>query len=264
MIISKLTPKREKFCQGVADGLTATDAYRAAYDPKGSDTTTHARASELNRNPMLKARIAELRALVKTHTDDLFKITRAEAAALVLNDAVQVLRADPSDLITYRRLNCRFCHGMNHAYRWADEVEFWDALAAASERQAQWDQTPADKRRGKRPELPSEEGGYGFKRIAPPMPTCPKCEGEGVPETRVADIRTLSGPARSLYGGMKVKKDGSIEVVMRSKEAARDLLGKYAGVVVEQVQHSGVVGLTPLPLTDEVRAAVLKAIENDI
>lgn len=261
----KLTARREKFAQAVAAGSTATDAYRAAFTVDGmANPTIWARACEVRKDKKVAARIKELTAKTDNAVEELFTITKAEAAALVLNDAVQVLRADPSDLITYRRLNCRYCHGLHHAYRWADEAEFWEELGKASERQEAWDQTEPDRRRGKRPELPTDEGGYGFKRLAPPLPACPKCEGEGIPETRVADIRTLSGPARALYAGVKVKKDGSIEVNMRSKEAARDLLGKYAGVVVDQVQHSGVVGLTPLPLTDEVRAAVLKAIERDI
>jgi phage terminase small subunit len=216
------------------------------------------------RKPDVRARMNYLRGLVNKGTEKLFSITKAEAAALVLEDAVQVIRGDPSDLITHRRLNCRHCHGTNHAFRWRDDEEFWSASADAAEAQAQWDETPEDRRRGKRPKLPTDEGGYGFRNIAPPMPGCPKCEGEGIADVRVADVRTLSGPARTLYNGVKVKKDGSIEVLMRSKDAARDLLGKFAGVVVDQVKHSGVVGLTPIPLSDEVRAAVLKAIENDI
>lgn len=260
-----LTPRREKFAQCMADGMTAADAYRAAFTVKTmNEKTLWSTASRIYNLPAVAARVQELRSFIDKGTEQLFSITKAAAAAMVLEDAVRVVQADPSDLITHRCLNCRFCHGTNNAYRWRDEEEFWTATADAAEAQDKWDATPERERRGKRPKLPTDEGGYGFRTIAPPMPNCPKCEGEGIVDVRVADVQTLTGPARSLYNGIKVKKDGSIEVLMRSKDAARDLLGKYAGVVVDQVKHSGVVGLTPIPLSEEVRAAVLKAIENDI
>lgn len=260
-----LTAKREKFAQCVADGMTAADAYRTAFTVKTmSNRTLWTKASEIYNLEQVSARIDALRKLRDQGTEKLFSITKAAAAAMVLEDAVRVVQADPSDLITHRRLNCRYCHGTNHAYRWRDEEEFWAVTADAAEAQDMWDKTEPDRRRGKRPKLPTDDGGYGFRNIAPSMPGCPNCEGEGIADVHVADVRTLSGAARTLYNGVKVKKDGSIEVLMRSKDAARDLLGKYAGVVVDQVKHSGVVGLTPIPLSDEVRAAVLKAIENDI
>lgn len=212
------------------------------------------------RQAPVRARIDELTARVV----DEVVITTAQAKALVLQDAVEIMQADPSDLITHRRLNCRYCHGTNHEYRWRDEREFWGALAVAAEQQAEWDSRDPDRRVGKRPQLPTDEGGYGFKRLAPPSPACPRCEGEGLEETRVADIRTLTGAARRMYGGVKVKKDGSIEVLMRDKEAARMLLAKYAGVWVDKVQHGGAVGLYPIVLSDQQRAAILKAIDDDI
>lgn len=256
-----MTAKREKFAQECASGKNYAEAYRAVYrTEKMSDQVIWNAASLLQKRPEVRARIAELSARVAEE----FVITTAQAKDAVLQDAWEVLHGDASDLITHRRLNCRHCHGMNHAYRWRDEVEFWEALGKASEQQQIWDETQEDRRRGKRPELPTDEGGYGFKRLAPPMPDCPKCEGEGIPEVRVADVRTLAGPSRRLYAGVKVKKDGSIEVLTRSKDAARELLGKYAGVVVDTLKHTGAVGLVPLQLTDEQKLKILKALENDI
>lgn len=256
-----MNAKREKFAQNCASGMTHTEAYRAAYDTKRmSDQVLWNQASLLHKVPEVRARIEELREKVAAE----FVITTAKAKEAVLQDAWEVLHGDASDLITHRRLNCRHCHGINHAYRWRDEVEFWEALGQASEAQTAWERTAAAQRHGKRPELPTDEGGYGFKRLAPPMPDCPKCEGEGIPDVRVADIRTLSGSSRRLYAGVKVKKDGSIEVITRSKEAARDLLGRYAGVVVDKLQHSGAVGVYPMQLPDAVKAEILKAIEKDI
>lgn len=57
-----LTAKQEAFAQGIADGLTQADAYRAAYDAEGmTDNTIYARASELMRNSKVAERIQELK-----------------------------------------------------------------------------------------------------------------------------------------------------------------------------------------------------------
>lgn len=241
---------------------TVGGAYRIIYKvrPDARDTTVAQHVNRLHMRSDVQARIAWLKEQVVA--DWVFSV--GEARRLVLEDARDVLLGDPSDLITYRRLNCRHCHGMNHAYRWRDEVEFWAALGAASDAQNAWDDAPPDKRPRKRPELPTDEGGYGFRELAPPDPACPKCEGEGIPEARVADIRTISGPSRRLYAGLEVKKDGAIKVVMRDKEAARTLLARYAGVLVDKVQHSGVVALAPLQLTETEKAAIRLALEKDI
>ena len=213
----------------------------------------------------VRARIKFLRGLVDQGTQELFTLTKAQAAALVLEDAYEVARADVSQLITHRRLNCRFCHGTNHEYRWTDEAEFWGALAAAGEAQEKWDNTPEPRRRGKRPELPVDTGGYGFRRTHMPAADCPQCEGEGIPDVYVADIRTLSGPARRAYAGVKIKKDGSIELLTRDKDAARQMLAKYAGVVDDTMKVTGVLGLTPVPQTSpEQAAAIAKALDHKI
>ncbi len=58
-----LTPKKEKFAQCVADGMSQADAYRSAFDV-GATTkqeTIHKRASELMSNGEVSGRVAELR-----------------------------------------------------------------------------------------------------------------------------------------------------------------------------------------------------------
>lgn len=260
----KLTARREKFAQAVAAGSTATDAYRAAFTVTGmANPTIWARACEVRKDKKVAARIKELTAKTDTAVEELFTLTKAQAAALVLEDAYEVARADVSQLITHRRLNCRYCHGTGHEYRWTDEAEFWAALAAAGEAQEKWEAVPEARRRGKRPELPVDTGGYGFRRTHPPHAGCPQCEGEGIPDVFVADIRTLSGPARRAYAGVKIKKDGSIELLTRDKDAARQMLAKYAGVVDDTMKVTGVLGVTPLPmLTPEQVAEVAKRLED--
>lgn len=57
-----LTPKQEKFVQGIIEGLSQADAYRAAYPKQRmSDKTIHEAASRLMANSKIIARLKELR-----------------------------------------------------------------------------------------------------------------------------------------------------------------------------------------------------------
>ena len=57
-----LTAKQEKFCQGVAKGLSYSDAYREAYNAdKMKSDTINKRACELLKNGYVTGRIDELK-----------------------------------------------------------------------------------------------------------------------------------------------------------------------------------------------------------
>ena len=57
-----LTVKQEAFAQGIADGLTQADEYRAAYDADGmSDGAIYVEASKLIDRPNVAQRVKELR-----------------------------------------------------------------------------------------------------------------------------------------------------------------------------------------------------------
>lgn len=59
---NKLTARQEKFCQGIADGLSQSDAYRGAYNTgKMSVKTIWEYASRLADNSKVIARLRELR-----------------------------------------------------------------------------------------------------------------------------------------------------------------------------------------------------------
>jgi phage terminase small subunit len=75
----KLTPKQEKFAQGVASGLNQADAYRAAFNPKRSKPETiHQEASRIAADRNVSARIKaltekivdEVRAAVRYELED--------------------------------------------------------------------------------------------------------------------------------------------------------------------------------------------------
>lgn len=61
-----LTAKQEKFCQGVAKGLSYSDAYREAYNAdKMSEKTAWENASRLAKNSKVTARLEELRGKIE-------------------------------------------------------------------------------------------------------------------------------------------------------------------------------------------------------
>lgn len=62
-----LTPKQEKFVQGIIEGMSQADAYRSAYSTKNmADKTIWENASRLMSDSKVKARVQELRDKVMT------------------------------------------------------------------------------------------------------------------------------------------------------------------------------------------------------
>jgi phage terminase small subunit len=60
-----LTPKQEKFVQGIIEGKSQADAYRSAYSTKNmTDKTIREEASRLMSDPNVSARVKELRGQV--------------------------------------------------------------------------------------------------------------------------------------------------------------------------------------------------------
>ena len=256
-------PQRERFAQLLAGGtVDQTEAYRQAYPAslswKPANVTT--KASAMVNRPEVRARLAWL----QRQAAESQVMTRAEALALVLADARAVVAADASELTRWRCLNCRHCWGVGNAYRWRNEREFWKALEAASAEQERFDALPESKRKGAvRPELPNDDGGYGFRRTDEVNPDCPECEGEGVQDTKLGDTRRLSKNARVLFDGVKQTKNG-IEIKQRDKEAARALLAKYAGIAdTVDVKGGLAVAAVTAAVTPEQAAAIAKKLAED-
>jgi phage terminase small subunit len=256
------TAQREKFAQVLAGGtMTQADAYRQAYPVSVAwkSTSVDGKAAQLMQDATVRARVQWLQRQAAENV----VMTRAEALALVLADARAVVAADASELTRWRCLNCRHCWGEGHAYRWRNDREYWKALEAASAEQERWDNTPENKRRGQRPELPTDDGGYGFRRTDEVNPDCPECEGEGIEDTKIGDTRKLSKNARVLYDGVKQTKNG-IEIKQRDKEAARALLAKYAGIAdTVDVKGGLAVAAVTAAVTPEQAAAIAKKLAED-
>jgi phage terminase small subunit len=213
--MDKLKPLEEAFAEATLKHATITDAYKAVAN------VSHWKPSTINRvakamfnDERVYARIVELR-------NEAAKDTVMEAAE-VLRDLVDIHKADPNELIQYRRVNCRHCHGVDFAYQWVNPREFQQKIdklrnMAASVRRRQVE--------------PTDEGGYGFHSQREPNPDCPMCGGMGVGSVWLADTRFLSPRAKKLYAGVKVGKDGQIEVKMRDQDLALTHIARFRGML---------------------------------
>ena len=221
----KLTHKEEAFANEVVRLGVQTEAYRVAYKPKvGVSAQQIAQmACEIAARPRVAARIKELKDLV---VEDVLMDAKA-----VVRHLAEIAVADHNELTQYRRVNCRYCNGIEHKYQWKHKGEFeyaYDQWEEAKEAHEERQRKATAKTRFKKPE-PNDEGGYGFKANAEPHPKCPECLGEGIEEMFVADTRKLTGPAKRLYAGVKMTKNG-IEVLTRSQDSALKMLGDHFGV----------------------------------
>ena len=76
-----LTAKQEAFAQGLANGLSQADAYRAAYDAENmKDNSIYRKAHDLMENVKITARVAELK---KTTASKLLWTREMSVKALV-------------------------------------------------------------------------------------------------------------------------------------------------------------------------------------
>lgn len=184
------------FAQHVAMGKSLTDAYRLA-GYRGTGSTANSNASRMLRN----ARVSRAIRWLRDKRQKRLALTEQE----IIHQLSSIASADPNELSQVRRVNCRFCWGVNHEYQWRDENEYERACAAALKEN--------------RPP-PGFAGGVGFVEQALPADDCPRCNGDGELQTFFADTTMLDGPARWLFAGVKETMNG-LEVKTVSQEAAR-------------------------------------------
>lgn len=226
------------FARAVVAGASHAEAYRQSYNTKTTnEQTVFQEGSRVAARPQVAARIRELK--------DLAAAATVVDAAWVLGQWVAIASANPNDVISYQRVNCRHCRGQDRAYQWRDADEWADAMAAAIKRE----EPP-----------PDASGGYGFNPTLEPVPDCPRCFGEGVERVHITDTRRLSGPARRLYAGVKQTPRG-LEVKLRDQDGALLNIAKHLGMLDLKVtgeldlKHGAV-------LTDEQRAALREMLKG--
>ena len=217
-----LTTRQEKYVQGLIQGKSQREAFREAYpsSKNWTDNAVDVRASQTLAIDKVSIRYKEL-------------LSRLEDEAIITAKDVlkrwrDIAYADPNEIIHHRRVCCRYCFGIDHAYQWTDGAEYERTIQQIKEA-AKEDESP---------ELPSDEGGYGFDETIRPHPKCPKCKGEGHGQVYAADTRDLSPEGKALYAGVKQTNTG-FEILMKSQDKALENIAKHLGMFVEKHEHTG-------------------------
>ena len=215
-----LNDRQSRFIDEYLSDFNATAAYkRAGYTATGN--AAEVGAHQLLRNPKVAAEVAKRQA----QTAQKLGITR-EAA---LQEAWDIVKADPRELVEHIVMCCRHCHGIGFAFQWVDD----DEHQAACEQAMRDHEAKLEKRKPSDPEpvlkLPSDVGGYGFDPRRSPHDDCPKCLGHGQGKTVIKDTRFLSQGARALFAGIKETKEG-FEVKMHPKLDALEKVFKHLGM----------------------------------
>jgi len=94
----RLTPPQETFCQGVASGLSFSDAYRDAYpNTQGTEATISTNAHLETKKPRITNRIAQLIAENKTESR-VIKATREARVSRMLEEIMQKSQSDSAKI----------------------------------------------------------------------------------------------------------------------------------------------------------------------
>src|SRR3954449_10176908 len=128
---------------------------------------------------------------IRTFGDNAVKKHREEyEQRRVRQAAFDIVIADPTEIVSVRRCNCRWCWGVNHEYQRTD----WEL-------DRDLNRFFAANRKGL---IFNQMGGGGFVKIRDPNPDCPICLGDGEEVVRITDFRNLSARQRTLISGIKL------------------------------------------------------------
>lgn len=252
-----LTPKQAKFARLNFETGKPSESYRACYDADNmTDATVSRAANELLSNPKLIEYRAEL--------EDQAKYVASLNVGWLLKQYMQIATANVNELVESRRVCCRHCYGIDHAYQWIDELEWTAELLRVLELNETIEKR---NKRSSDPQalaaLPTLDGGVGFWGTKEPHADCPKCFGNGTQEAYIHDTRKLKGAAKLLYAGIKQTANG-FEIKTRDQDGALAWLAKYLGVDVKSLQISapgggpiGIANFKAEDLTDDQLAALI-------
>jgi phage terminase small subunit len=180
-------------------------------------------------------------------------------------------RADAREFTQIRRVNCRRCWGRNHQHQFRDHelIEAEMLHEVAQRKRAPQDRTEFN-----------DLGGGGFDGYAEPCrgakaterllgmgitvePTsdhdCPACDGLGEVTVWVNDSRHYTPAGAILYDGVKVSKDGSIEVKLRDRQHAEDMVAQHLGMLV---QRQAILTIDPTQLSDDQLNAAIQQFDR--
>lgn len=210
-------------------GLTAKDAYRYLEFPHVASALKQAYEDRTTR--------------VQVDADE------------VLRSLARVMRADARELGGPRRVNCRYCWGHDHRRQYTQEEL---RVATAAHVKFQMTLNSND-----RVEF-DDEGGDGFDPWKDPYGidygqdhNCPECGGAGEVQVWIPDLRDLSPEAAAIYSGVKITKDGSVQILARREIAHHTLLMQHLGMLVQRNVN---LNIDLFKLSDEQLNEVLKQV----
>ncbi len=248
-LIDGCTNLEHQFAIAAVECKSYSMAYNKVYD------TTNSSVASANRMAWTVANRPHVKALIdllRKELDDSLLMGVKE----VLQQLIDIAMADPNDLVRQRNLNCRYCHGVGHQYRWRSQDEWAEACASVIE----FNEGRTSKQKAKA--IPSNAGGYGWRSNHPPHPDCTHCDGEGIQDTWIADTNKLTGRARKLYAGIERKANGGVKVLMRDQDAALANIGKALGMFVDTLKVTGgdvPLGVMTLPTDPQEASRVYQA-----
>jgi phage terminase small subunit len=204
----------QRFSEEFLVDLNGTKAYRRVR-PDVKENSARAEASKLLARPSVQRRIAALR-------QKLADKTGAKPERLI-QEAWNIVQADPRELMEYRVGCCRYCHGKGFLWQRTDAEFKADKARHAKE----WKEATPDERK-KLGEF-DDKGGAGYQMGSAPHPDCPMCAGEGEGRVVLHDTRNVSPAALSLLAGVKVTEKGT-EIKVHGKGDAMDKLMRHFGL----------------------------------
>jgi phage terminase small subunit len=224
----KLSANVQRFVDEYLIDLNATRAAEAAGYSK---RTARQQGSRLLTN----VDVAEAIRQAKQRRADRVEINADE----VLSAVHAVAFADTNGIVSFRRVCCRYCWGVGHAFQFKTQRELND-----HRRRFELELSRAEKSKVPKAAQPTfdESGGVGFRVTRAPNPKCPECSGEGLGHEFIGDTRNLSPELKALYGGVKRTKDG-IEVLLHPQDKARELLMRHLGLLKDKVEVTGLDSL---------------------
>lgn len=254
---TKCNNREEAFCLAYVQLNDRVKAFAVAYDADTTDRDIKRRASTEFRKMRVQQRIHQLETQIEKNTLEVVRIEtekREKTGTQVLErsmfDAMQVMRhwmdiatADPTKIVTHRRVNCRHCHGTDHKYQWKSREEFTAAVAAVIDMNGQRERM---RPKQKPLELPSDAGGFLFAFNAMPHKDCPNCRGEGHSDVLVYDVSQLDQKERRLIKSIRLKK-GDVEVEFHDQAAAVVNIAKALGMLTEKVKFVDPAEATDTP-----------------
>src|SRR5216684_4156929 len=214
----------------------------------------------LDNNPREAARRSGLQAgeghhlLSTRRVQQAIAVERSRRATRTNIYADEVLRrwwllatADVRELVQIRRVCCRHCYGIDNRYQFTK-----DELRRAVQRHQQ---IQLDRHIPENSWVEFDDhGGDGYNGTAPPAADCTECFGEGIPSVWLEDSRNYSPAAAILFDGVKVSKDGALELKLRDRSGALDKVAQHLGMLV---QRQAIMTIDPTQLSDDQLDAVI-------